>query len=112
MNILFQVVGPLEDTANKGKQDCWGKIQKCCLGSYQTPGFFFQQNLSKDPPVQLALDTEGGEDQDNQEEWADALPDLDINPQDLGKGEGGSDTTDSKCNCRTYPGWIENSSPF
>ena len=35
-----------------------------------------------------------GEDQDNQEERADALPDLDINPQDLGKGQGDSDTTD------------------
>ena len=56
--------------------------------------FSFQQDLPKNPPVQLAEDTEGGEDQDNQEEWADALPSLEINPQDLGKGEGGSDTTD------------------
>ena len=55
----------------------------------------FQQNLPEDPPVQYAEDTEGGgEDQEIQEEWEDALPELDSNPQDLGGNQGGTDTSD------------------
>ena len=93
MNRFSTVVGPSKDT-NRGKRDCKGKTGKRCL-DFSNNLLNFQQVPHKAPPDQCAQAAEGGgEEQDGPEEWADALPHPDSDPQDLGDHQEDSDSTE------------------